>query len=455
MDAQSAINSPRFHHQWLPDVLQMEKLFSTGMEDQMKSRGYEVKRRGHIGLINAIGIDPKTNERCGAADPRDNGSAIGYEPVWSAQPCCRSDGLNVIAIANDDFKKPAGQAPTVPLIFTTRFLLWPTTALETLNSYGMQRILSTYLFVSKKLNRELLSQIHGAGFQSVEIFASRSHFDYASKAEIQAIAHGLADNHLQLASLHAPTSRDLNVNREGGSPLSVTEVERVRRVEAMDELKRVIDVAEELQFSRLILHMGGSRETADPRKRDAAFSSLEHLVLHARHVGVTICVENTTSEMGAPAYLRSFVDETRLTGLRSNFDVGHAHLADGPEEERIPVDPLPALHAILDLPLRAVPSNTRAVIVFDEFQGIRSVRGLNAILRSHVQHQRKQASFVFCGSEQGMFDAIFNDPDAPMYGQSEPMRLGRLPAGDRGRPGQEEVRRDRPRAVAMHCRRSS
>ena len=199
----------------------------------------------------------------------------------------------------------------------------------------MQRILSTYLFVSKKLNRELLSQIRSAGFQSVEIFGSRSHFDYASKAEIQTIAHGLADNHLQLASLHAPTSRDLNVNREGGSPLSLTEVERVRRVEAMDELKRVIDVAEELPFSRLILHMGGSRETADPRKRDAAFSSLEHLVLHARHVGVTICVENTTSEMGAPAYLRSFVDETRLTGLRFNFDVGHAHLADGPEEERI------------------------------------------------------------------------------------------------------------------------
>lgn len=231
--------------------------------------------------------------------------------------------------------KAAGQTAHCLLILTTHALLWPTTALETLNSYGMQRILSTYLFVSKKLNRELLSQIHGAGFQSVEIFASRSHFDYASKAEIQAIAHGLADNHLQLASLHAPTTRDLNVNREGGSPLSVTEVERVRRVEAMDELKRVIDVAEELQFSRLILHMGGSRETADPRKRDAAFSSLEHLVLHARHVGVTICVENTTSEMGAPAYLRSFVDETRLTGLRFNFDVGHAHLADGPEEERI------------------------------------------------------------------------------------------------------------------------
>src|ERR1700721_382246 len=40
MDAQSAINAPRFHHQWLPDVVLMEKLFSPEMEEQMKARGY-------------------------------------------------------------------------------------------------------------------------------------------------------------------------------------------------------------------------------------------------------------------------------------------------------------------------------------------------------------------------------------------------------------------------------
>ena len=199
----------------------------------------------------------------------------------------------------------------------------------------MQRILSTYLFVSKKLTPELLAQIHHAGFQAVEIFAARSHFDYATNVEVRTMAQALADNRLRLNSLHAPTSRDLSVNREGGSPLSVTEVERVRRIEAMDELKRVIDVAEILPFSRMILHMGGARQTADPRKRDAAFSSLEHLTLHARHAGVTICVENTNAEMGEPSYLRSFIDETRLTGLRINFDVGHAHLGDGPKTERI------------------------------------------------------------------------------------------------------------------------
>jgi sugar phosphate isomerase/epimerase len=191
------------------------------------------------------------------------------------------------------------------------------------------------MFVSRKLTPELLGLIAESGFEAVEIFGTRGHFDYTTKQEVQAMASALSQHRLTLASLHAPTSRDLSATREGGSPLSITEVERVRRVEAMDELKRVIDVAEDLPYSRLILHMGGPRETVDPRKRDAAFSSLEHLVLHARHVGVTIAVENTTSEMGDPTYLRTFVDETRLTGLRFNFDIGHAHLADGPEAERV------------------------------------------------------------------------------------------------------------------------
>ena len=199
----------------------------------------------------------------------------------------------------------------------------------------MQRLLSTYLYVTHKLTPELLSQVAGAGFQGVEIFCARSHFEYTVKQEIRATASALEAHHLQLVSLHSPNRRDLSAMRESGAPLSICEVERVRRVGAMDELKRVIDVADDLPYARLILHMGSSRETADPRKRDAAFSSLEHLILHARHAGVTICVENTQSEMGSPDYLRAFVDETRLTGLRFNFDVGHAHLAEFPEEERL------------------------------------------------------------------------------------------------------------------------
>jgi len=199
----------------------------------------------------------------------------------------------------------------------------------------MQRLLSTYLFVSRKLTPELLGQIAGAGFEGLEIFCTRSHFEYSMKSEIRGMAGALEAHKLQLVSLHAPTTRDISAMRESGMPLSICEVERVRRIEAMDELKRAIDVADDLPYSRLILHMGGSRETADPRKRDAAFSTLEHLILHAHHAGVTICVENTAGEMGDPNYLRAFVDETRLTELRFNFDIGHAHLAELSENERI------------------------------------------------------------------------------------------------------------------------
>src|SRR5260370_9992024 len=104
----------------------------------------------------------------------------------------------------------------------------------------MQRLLSTYLFVSRKLTPELLQQIDGAGFQAVEIFCTRGHFDYSMKAEIQAMASALEQHHLQLVSLHAPTSRDLSAMRESGTPLSISEVDRVRPIHAMDALNLFI-----------------------------------------------------------------------------------------------------------------------------------------------------------------------------------------------------------------------
>jgi gamma-glutamyltranspeptidase/glutathione hydrolase len=78
MDAQAAVNAPRFHHQWLPDLIFMERQFSSDFEKTLNAMGHKTHRRGHIGLVNAIGIDPKSGERQGAADPRDDGSAIGY-----------------------------------------------------------------------------------------------------------------------------------------------------------------------------------------------------------------------------------------------------------------------------------------------------------------------------------------------------------------------------------------
>jgi gamma-glutamyltranspeptidase len=56
----------------------MEQDFPEAVEKELQARGFATKRRGHIGLVNAIGIDSKTNDRLGAADPRDNGAAAEY-----------------------------------------------------------------------------------------------------------------------------------------------------------------------------------------------------------------------------------------------------------------------------------------------------------------------------------------------------------------------------------------
>ena len=85
----------------------------------------------------------------------------------------------------------------------------------------MRRLLSSYLFISRKVTPELLGQIAHAGFEGVELFCSRSHFDYTSRAQIQAMAEVLNTQKLTLESLHAPNNRDLSAMREGGTPISI------------------------------------------------------------------------------------------------------------------------------------------------------------------------------------------------------------------------------------------
>ena len=90
-------------------------------------------------------------------------------------------------------------------------------------------------------------------------------------------------------------------------------------------------------------------------------------------------------------------------------------------------DPLPALHALLDLPLRLeAGGGYRALVVFDEFQDVGKVQDLDAILRSHLQYQGEVASYVFSGSEPGMMRQLFERKDRPLYGSAVPVRLERL-----------------------------
>jgi gamma-glutamyltranspeptidase/glutathione hydrolase len=87
LDIQAAADAPRFHHQYLPDVLQFEKTFPVGVVEAMKARGYktgqesefDLKTPGEWGDSELIARDPKTGMLMGGQDKRHSfGKAAGY-----------------------------------------------------------------------------------------------------------------------------------------------------------------------------------------------------------------------------------------------------------------------------------------------------------------------------------------------------------------------------------------
>jgi sugar phosphate isomerase/epimerase len=193
----------------------------------------------------------------------------------------------------------------------------------------MQRIFSTYRFVNHPLTPEMLASIAQAGVSKVEVFCASSHFSYRDPSALKELAGALEANHLSLHSLHSPTERSSAPGRESSGPISISDPERIRRQDAVDEVKRALEVAERIPFEFLVQHMATGRQPADARAFDAAFSSLEHLAVFAKHRGVTIAVENTANELGSPETLHKFIRETHLHDLRLCFDTGHAHIGDG------------------------------------------------------------------------------------------------------------------------------
>lgn len=197
----------------------------------------------------------------------------------------------------------------------------------------MKQALSTHLFVNQKLTVATLEAVERAGIPTIEIFCAKQHFDYTDEAQVRELAAWFADHKLVLRSLHSPMHKDYNWGRTTGAGINIAETDRHRRLESVDEIKRALDVAEKIPFRYLVQHLGVSHEKFDLAKFDAAFASLEPLLIYAKQRGVQILLENIPNELSTPEKLRYFINYTRLSELRICFDSGHAHLGDGVERE--------------------------------------------------------------------------------------------------------------------------
>jgi gamma-glutamyltranspeptidase/glutathione hydrolase len=80
MDMQQAVDSPRIHHQWLPDELAFEPYGLSGdTQRALLALGHKLGKPRYLGNAEAIMIEEKTGMRLGATDPRrSDGPAVGY-----------------------------------------------------------------------------------------------------------------------------------------------------------------------------------------------------------------------------------------------------------------------------------------------------------------------------------------------------------------------------------------
>ncbi len=86
MNIQEAVDAPRFHNQWMPDVLSVEAWFAPDAVHALEKMGYQIVVGQYEGAdfipywsdAECIAIDPKTGERLGASDGRNGGKSVGY-----------------------------------------------------------------------------------------------------------------------------------------------------------------------------------------------------------------------------------------------------------------------------------------------------------------------------------------------------------------------------------------
>ncbi len=188
--------------------------------------------------------------------------------------------------------------------------------------------ISTHLYLSDRLDRDHLVEIAAHGFEAVEVFAVRSHFDYHDRRAALALAEWLADTRLTLHSLHAPIAGDYSRGawRDG---YTLAAADESRRAQAVAETTAALSVAALVPYQVLVVHGGVPvpyAQTGD-NHLPSLIRSLEELAPTAARVGVRLAVEVIPNALStAPSLVALLESEIEAGDLGICLDVGHARL---------------------------------------------------------------------------------------------------------------------------------
>jgi sugar phosphate isomerase/epimerase len=194
-----------------------------------------------------------------------------------------------------------------------------------MNKFGV----STHLYHGERLQREHLIEIAARGFDAVEVFATRSHFDYHDASAMQSLAEWLQDARLQLHSVHAPIVDSL-VNDQWGRRYSTATRDSSARQAMLHEMEAALEIARHIPFAFFVLHLGvpvAQQPAPDDNSREAALRTIEHVHRLAEPLGVTLALEVMDNKLSTTPALVDMI-ENDLDGMDIGLcmDVGHAHM---------------------------------------------------------------------------------------------------------------------------------
>ena len=193
----------------------------------------------------------------------------------------------------------------------------------------MRYAISTHLFHDVPLEERHLVKIAAHGFDAIELFATRSHFDYRDEAAIGRLAAWLRDAGLSLHSIHAPITTSL-VDGQWGPALSNAWTDPAGRRAAVDETVAALAVASRIPVRFLVLHLGVPADLAGApgmNARDHARRSLEEIHAVAAPLGVRVAVEVIPNDLSHAATLVTLLEEDLdAADVGLCLDYGHAFL---------------------------------------------------------------------------------------------------------------------------------
>lgn len=189
--------------------------------------------------------------------------------------------------------------------------------------------ISTHLFHGHALNREHLVHIAAHGFDAIEVFATRAHFDYHDPQAIEELGDWLSDTRLELHSVHAPVIDALKDGRWVGS-YSNASSDETRRRSALSEAEAALAIARHVPFRYLVVHLGmpdGEHVPRGDNNPEAARRSAEELVAMASRVNVHVALEVIPNRLSSATALSNLIEE-KLEGMNIGvcLDYGHAHM---------------------------------------------------------------------------------------------------------------------------------